>query len=110
MLPEKELPFINPPPLPTNTSIAQTPATARAGTALKETRPGVGTAGRLRSLESGTVRGVDGDDRGGQALVVLVPEEELFAIEVKREDLRRSRCAIVEACCQVLNLVEGGAQ
>ncbi|CAN0475481.1 unnamed protein product, partial [Ectocarpus sp. 12 AP-2014] len=100
VLPEKELPLINPPPLPTCTSIAPTPATAKADTAFKETRSGVGAAGRSRSLESGTVGGVAGDSRGGQALVVLVPEEELFAVEVKREELRRSRCAIVEACCQ----------
>lgn len=105
VLPEKELPLINQPPLPTYTSIAPTPATAKAGTAFKETRSGVGAAGRSRSLESGTVGRVAGDGRGGQALVVLVPEEELFAVEVKREELRRSRCAIVEACCQVLNLL-----
>ncbi|CAM9177058.1 unnamed protein product [Ectocarpus sp. 8 AP-2014] len=100
VLPEKELPLINPPPLPTNTSIAPTPAAAKAGTAFKETRSGVRATGRSRSLESGTVGGVEGDDRGGQALVVLVPEEELFPVEVKREELRRSRCAIVEACYQ----------
>ncbi|CAM9250306.1 unnamed protein product [Ectocarpus sp. 4 AP-2014] len=99
VLPEKELPLINPPPLPTYTSIAPTTGTAKAGTAFKETRSVVGAAGRSRSLET-TVGGVAGDGRVGQALVVLVPEEELFAVEVKREELRRSRCAIVEACCQ----------
>ncbi|CAM9979561.1 unnamed protein product, partial [Ectocarpus fasciculatus] len=103
VLPEKELPLINPPPQPTNTPTAPTaptPATVRAGTALNEARSGVGAAGWSQSLESGTDGGVAGDDGGGQALVVLVPEEELFAVEVKREELRRRRCAIVEACCQ----------
>lgn len=48
--------------------------------------------------------GVDGDDAvddGQQPWVVLVAEDELFSIEAKREELKKSRFARVEACCKV---------
>lgn len=38
---------------------------------------------------------------GQQPLVVLVAEDQLFAVEAKREELKRSRVALVAACCKV---------
>lgn len=49
--------------------------------------------------------GVGGDaDDGRQPLVVLVPEDELFTVEAKREELKKSRFNRVEACCKVRKL------
>lgn len=42
-----------------------------------------------------------------QPWVVLVAEDQLFSIESKREDLKRSRVTTMEACCTVRNMWYG---
>lgn len=46
-------------------------------------------------------QGTDARTREAQAFVVLVAEHELFTVEEKREELRKSRFAVLEACRKV---------
>ncbi|CAN0093950.1 unnamed protein product [Scytosiphon promiscuus] len=62
-------------------------------------RAGGGGGGSRALLKSG-LDGIINDNHEQATVVVLVPEDELFAVEVKREELKRRRCAIVETCSE----------
>ena len=41
------------------------------------------------------------DNAETRSLVILIGEDELFAVEEKREELRKHRCSLLEACRKV---------
>lgn len=75
------------------------------GMGLQSRRDKARPSRRTRKVGAGD-DGDDGDDggdanEGQQPWVVLVAEDALFTVEAKREELKRSRLALVEACGEV---------
>lgn len=73
-----------------------------SGVQPKRDRAGLSRRTRTNGAEA-EHDGGDADDveDGKQPLVVLVAEDGLFTVEAKREELKRSRLALVAACCKV---------
>lgn len=67
----------------------------KAGPSWQTRKNGVAVGGDDADEDGG------GEGQGQQPLVVLVAEEELFTVEAKRGELKRSRFALVAACCKV---------
>ncbi|CAM9558675.1 unnamed protein product, partial [Hapterophycus canaliculatus] len=95
--PEKELPLTLAP--------GELSVEVRSSAALRRT---AGEGGGRRSLlRSRRDRLINNDREQPAAVVVLVAEDELFAVETKREELRGRRCAIVEICSKSMERRQG---
>lgn len=88
--PEKELPV--------GRERLRLPDTSSMGLQSKRDKAGSSRQTRKNGVE---VDDDDDADDGQQPWVVLVAEDQLFTIEAKREELKGSRFARVEACCKV---------